>query len=175
LNPFDETPVIEPEFSSNPLNEKISERDLNTFLWSIRQIRGFLQTKKLSRLVKSEILPGQNQSETNLAIWVRFSLLLLFSFRLFLKITRYQFLMGNMVGSMKMGTNAVDSPVDENFRLRGFKGLSIVGKMSFLILIIVFYCLLDASVIPQASGGNILTTVVALASIAADVLLSDKN
>jgi choline dehydrogenase-like flavoprotein len=43
------------------------------------------------------------------------------------------------------------------------------------MFILIFYIFTDASVIPQSTGGNILTTVVALASIAADVLLSDKN
>jgi choline dehydrogenase-like flavoprotein len=38
--------------------------------------------------------------------------------------------MGNMVGSMKMGANRLDSPVDDSFRLRGFKGLSVVGESS---------------------------------------------
>jgi hypothetical protein len=70
LNPVEGTPIVQPESATEGSAEKLSERDLKTFLWAIRLIRGFFQTKKLSHLVKDEILPGQNQSEIDLASWV---------------------------------------------------------------------------------------------------------
>jgi hypothetical protein len=123
-----------------PNSEGLLENDLNSFLWSISRLRKILKDERLSSKMKKELLPGKNLSELELKQWVSAVVFFLFYFsvspRCF-QISENYFTAGNWVGSVPMGKESENSmndknyqqyPVDEEFRVRGVKGLSVAGK-----------------------------------------------
>jgi hypothetical protein len=123
-----------------PNSEGLSENDLNSFLWSITRIREILNGAPLSSKIEKELLPGKHLSESQLKQWVN---AFVFFFSPFVcnlvafQISENYFTAGNWVGSVPMGKetehnlndkNHQQYPVDEAFRIRGVKGLSVAGE-----------------------------------------------
>ena len=91
------------------LNLLSDQRDLDTFIRAIRQVRKIYQAEPLSSLVKQEVSPGMSaQSDEELTAYLR----------------RALYTVRHPVGSCRMGNDEM-SVVDSQLRVRGIAGLRI--------------------------------------------------
>eukprot|EP00602_Paraphysomonas_sp_CaronLab_P011175 CAMPEP_0185039958 /NCGR_PEP_ID=MMETSP1103-20130426/37448_1 /TAXON_ID=36769 /ORGANISM="Paraphysomonas bandaiensis, Strain Caron Lab Isolate" /LENGTH=624 /DNA_ID=CAMNT_0027579057 /DNA_START=273 /DNA_END=2147 /DNA_ORIENTATION=+ len=134
--------------------EYLSRRDIMALSWAVKQVRYIAATPPLSNLTLGELTPGRGVEGSELQQWIRDNV-----------VSNSHWVgtvsMGptHSMGGKKSNSDSSDdtSVLDSRMRVRGVTNLRVA----------------DSSVMPSIPNGNVHSTVVMIASRAADMIIAD--